>query len=159
MSKSAGWREIVASALDWEQAHVSLDRAVDDLPPELRGRRPDGAPYSVWELLEHIRIAQNDLLDFCRNPDYVHELEWPDDYWPGGPEPPSTEAWDDCLAAIRRDRDELKRWTVEAEVDLTQKIPWGSGQTYLRTVIVAADHTAYHVGQIVVIRKLMGAWG
>jgi len=159
MSDTSGWREIVASALDWEQAHASFDRAVDDLPAELRGSRPDGVPYSVWQLLEHIRLAQHDLLDFCRNPEYRHELQWPDDYWPKAPEPPSAEAWDDCLAVIRRERDELARWTVEADIDLTQKIPWGSGQTYLRTVIVAVDHAAYHVGQIVLVRKLLGAWG
>jgi uncharacterized damage-inducible protein DinB len=159
MEKPSGWREIVASALDWEQAHVSLDGAVDDLPAELRGRLPDRAPYSIWQQLEHIRLAQHDLLDFCRNPEYVHELRWPDDYWPKDAEPPSAKAWEDCLAAIRREREEFKRWTVEADVDLTQKIPWGSGQTYLRTVIVAADHAAYHVGQIVLIRKLLGAWG
>ena len=159
MSESSAWREIVASALDWEQAHVGLDRAVADLPPELRGRRPDGAPYSIWQLLEHIRLAQHDLVDFCRNPDYEERLHWPDDYWPDDAEPPSAKAWEDCLAQIRRDRDELKRWTVETDVDLTERIPWGSGQTWLRTVIVTADHAAYHVGQIVLIRKLLGAWG
>ncbi|HSM03585.1 MAG TPA: DinB family protein [Longimicrobiales bacterium] len=158
MTDTPTWREIVASALDWEQAHVGLDRAVEGLPPELRGRRPEGAPWSIWQQLEHIRRAQHDLLEFCRNPEYTHELEWPDDYWPDVPEPPSGEAWDESLAALRRERDELKRWTVEADVDLTGAIPWGSGQTYLRTVIVAADHTAYHVGQIVLIRKLLGAW-
>lgn len=159
MSESSGWREIVASALDWEQAHASLDKAVEELPADLRGRRPEGVPYSIWELLEHIRIAQRDLLDFCTSSEYAHELRWPDDYWPKAPDPPSAQAWEDCLAAIRRDRDALKRWTIEADVDLTQRIPWGSGQTYLRTVIVAADHAAYHVGQIVLIRKLLGAWG
>lgn len=159
MSDASGWREIVASSLDWEQAHVGLDKAVDGLPADLRGRRPDGAPYSVWELLEHIRLAQHDLLDFCRNPEYVHDLDWPDDYWPKTPEPPSGKAWEDCLATIRRERDELKQWAVEADLDLTQKIPWGTGQTWLRTVIVATDHAAYHVGQIVLVRKLLGAWG
>jgi hypothetical protein len=153
------WREIVASTLDWEQAHVGLDRAVADLPCDLRGRRPEGAPFSVWEVLEHIRIAQRDLLDFCRDPDYEHGLAWPDDYWPRSPEPPDAGAWDECLAAIHRDREELKRWTVESEVDLAGEIPWGSGQTYLRTVLVAADHAAYHVGQIVLIRKMLGSWG
>ena len=159
MSDASPWRQIVASALDWEQAHVSLDHAVEGLPPELRGRRPAGAPYSVWEQLEHIRRAQRDLLDFCRDADYVHELEWPEDYWPDSPEPPSEQAWNECLAAIRRDREELQRWTVEAEVDLTDTIPRGTGQTYLRTVLVAVDHAAYHVGQIVLVRKLLGAWG
>jgi uncharacterized damage-inducible protein DinB len=155
---AAPWREIVSSTLDWEQAHVSLDRAVEGLPADLRGRRPDGSPHSVWEQVEHIRIAQHDLLDFCRNADYRHDLEWPADYWPDSPEPPGERAWDECLAAVRREREELQRWTVEADVDLTQKIPHGTGQTYLRTVLVAADHAAYHVGQIVLIRKLLGAW-
>lgn len=159
MSDTAPWREIVASVLDWEQAHVTLDRAVEDLPAELRGRRPEGAPYSVWELLEHIRTAQRDLLEFCQDADYQHDLDWPGDYWPDAPEPPSAQAWEDCLAAVRRDRAELQRLTVEADVDLTQKIPHGTGQTYLRTVLVAADHAAYHVGQIVLVRKLLGAWG
>jgi uncharacterized damage-inducible protein DinB len=158
MSQPSTWREIVASALDWEQAHASLDSAVHELPPDLRGRRPSGAPYSIWELLEHIRRAQRDLLDFVRDPDYRHDLEWPDDYWPDAPEPTSEAAWDECLTAIRRDREELRRWTVETGVDLTAQIPHGTGQTYLRTVLVAVDHAAYHVGQIVLVRKLLGAW-
>mgnify|MGYP001069743484 CR=1 FL=1 len=159
MTDTARWREIVASTLDWEQAHVGLDRALEELPTQLRGRRPGGAPFSIWEELEHIRIAQRDLLDFCRDPDYEHDLAWPGDYWPTSPEPPSPGAWDESLEGIRRDRDALKRWTVEAEVDLTSEIPWGTGQTYLRTILTALDHAAYHTGQIVLIRKLLGAWG
>jgi len=159
MSESPEWRGIVASALDWEQAHASLDRAVADLPAEFRGRRPDGVPYSIWQQLEHIRLAQRDLLDFCRDPEYEHDLQWPDDYWPEAADPPSGDAWDHCLETILRDREEFRRWTVEADVDLTDPIPWGTGQTYLRTVIVAVDHAAYHVGQIVLIRKLLGVWG
>ena len=159
MTDTARWREVVASALDWEQAHVTLDRAVEDLPAELRGRRPEGAPHSCWELLEHIRIAQRDLIEFCQDEDYEHDLDWPGDYWPADPAPASEQAWEDCLAEIRRDRAELQRWTVETSIDLTQEIPHGTGQTYLRTVLVAADHAAYHVGQIVLVRKLLGAWG
>jgi len=159
MSKGSSWREIVASALDWEQAHVGLDKALEGLPKELRGRRPDGVPHSVWEQLFHMRRAQHDLLDFCTNPGYEHTLKWPDDYWPSSPAPESEKAWNECIAAIHEDRAELKRWTVEADVDLTAKIPHGSGQTYLRTVLVAVDHAAYHVAQIVLTRKMMGAWG
>ena len=158
MTDTPTWREIVASSLDWEQAHVGLDRAVEGLPPELRGRRPEGTPYSIWQLLEHIRRAQHDLLEFCRNPEYTHELEWPADYWPDAPEPPGEEAWAETLAGLRADRDTLKRWTLEADVDLTAAIPWGNGQTWLRTVIVATDHAAYHVGQVVLVRKLLRAW-
>ena len=159
MDNTSGWREIVASALGWEQAHVGLSRAIEELPAEFRGRRPDGVPYSIWQLVEHIRLAQRDLLDFCRNPDYEHALDWPDDYWPEAADPPSGKAWDDCLAAIRRDRDALMRWAIDADVDLTDPIPRGSGQTYLRTVLVAMDHAAYHVGQIVLIRKMLEASG
>lgn len=158
MTPPTFWREIVASTLDWEQAHVGLDRALAGLPAELRGRRPHGAPFSIWEELEHIRIAQRDLVDFCLDPDYTHDLDWPDDYWPPSPEPPSAQAWEESLSAIRRDRNELKRWTAETEVDLTGEIPWGTGQTYLRTVLTASDHAAYHTGQIVLIRKLLGSW-
>jgi uncharacterized damage-inducible protein DinB len=152
------WQSIVASALDWEQAHQSVDNAVKGLPPRLRGERPAGIPYSVWELLEHIRITQHDLLDFCVNPAYEEQLEWPRDYWPATPAPPNEKAWNTSLAAIRRDRTALAKFTVDEDRDLTARIPRGTGQTYLRTVLVAVDHTAYHVGQIILVRRLLGAW-
>jgi len=153
----ASWREIVASSLDWEQAHAGLERAVEGLAPDLRGQRPDHFPHSVWELLEHIRITQHDLLEFCTNPKY-EEPHWPDDYWPGSPQPRDDAAWAKCLKAIQRDREALKKFTVETEIDLTSRIPHGTGQTYLRTVLVAMDHAAYHVGQIIAVRRLLGAW-
>jgi uncharacterized damage-inducible protein DinB len=158
MTTREAWRGIVASSLDWEQAHVSFTNAVAGLAADLRGRRPPGLPYSVWELVEHIRLAQLDLLEFCRNSAYEETLKWPDDYWPRDPAPASEQAWQESLAAIARDREALAHWTVETGVDLTAKIPHGTGQTYLRTVLVAVDHTAYHVGQIVLVRRLLGAW-
>src|SRR4051812_8546283 len=94
MEKQQDWREIVASSLGWEQAHAGLESAVENLTPKLRGQRPRGEPHSPWELLEHIRITQRDLLDFCRNPSYVEKLEWPRDYWPPSPAPESEEDWD-----------------------------------------------------------------
>jgi hypothetical protein len=151
------WREIVASSLDWEQAHATFEHAVEGLAPELRGRRPDRFPHSAWELLEHIRLTQYDLLDFMRNPAY-QEAKWPDDYWPTSPEPPSDSAWQESIARIGRDRDELKAFTTGADLDLTTRIPHGHGQTYLRTVLVAVDHAAYHVGQIIAVRRLLDAW-
>jgi uncharacterized damage-inducible protein DinB len=157
MAAHPDWRAIVASSLDWEQAHVRLDGAVAGLDPKLRGRRPDGLPHSVWELLDHIRRTQRDLLDFMTAQNY-HEAKWPEDYWPPTPAPPSDAAWDECLAAIKRDTDALARFTTATQLDLTSKIPHGTGQTYLRTVLVAVDHTAYHVGQIVSVRRLLGAW-
>jgi uncharacterized damage-inducible protein DinB len=151
------WRRIVASALDWEQAHASLDSAIKDLPIELRGRRPANFPHSAWELLDHIRRTQHDLLDFVRNPKY-EELKWPDDYWPPTPAPPNDAAWGESVDAIHRDAAALAAFTTEGERDLTAKIPHGTGQTYLRTVLVAVDHTSYHVGQIIAVRRLIGAW-
>ena len=153
-----GWRAIVASSLDWEQAHTTLEKAVKDLAPALRGQRPPNYPHSVWELLDHIRITQRDLLDFCQNPDYEEKLAWPQDYWPATPTPPTADAWDKSIADYRRDREALARFTTEAEIDLTTKIPRGTGQTYLRTILVAVDHASYHIGQIVSVRRLLGAW-
>jgi hypothetical protein len=152
------WKAIVASSLDWEQAHLSLENALKDLPANLRGRRPEGLPHSPWELVEHIRIAQNDLLDFCRNPNYSHDLDWPDDYWPEEVDSVSNKEWEKSLNEIRRDRDELKTFTTESGRDLTAKIPHGTGQTYLRTILVTVDHTAYHTGELVAVRRLLGAW-
>ena len=157
MDRGEGWRAIVAASLDWAQAHVTFDDAVDGLAPQLRGRRPDGFPHSAWELVEHIRLAQRDLLEFCRNPEYV-EPQWPDDYWPRAPAPPSAEAWAESIAAVRQDRAALARFATDAERDLTARIPHGTGQTYLRTILVAVDHAAYHVGQLVAVRRLLGAW-
>ena len=157
MATSPDWRDIVASALDWEQAHVRLTGAVAGLKPELRGRQPQGLPYSVWQLLDHIRRTQRDLLDFM-TAEHYEEPKWPEGYWPSTPEPPSGAAWDECLAAIARDTKALADFTTSTTLDLTTRIPRGTGQTYLRTVLVAVDHMAYHVGQILVVRRLLDAW-
>jgi uncharacterized damage-inducible protein DinB len=158
MDKQQGWRDIVASSLGWEQAHAGLESAVENLPPKLRGQRPKGEPHSAWELLEHIRITQRDLLDFCRNPNYVEKLEWPGDYWPPSPAPENEEDWDKSVEDYRRDRDALAEFTTDSDIDLTSKIPRGTGQTYLRTILLAVDHTSYHVGQLVLVRRLLDAW-
>jgi uncharacterized damage-inducible protein DinB len=157
MAHQDEWRRIIASALDWEQAHARLDSAINGLAPDLRGSRPAGFPHSAWELLDHIRRTQHDLLEFCTNPQY-EEPKWPDDYWPGTPAPPSSTAWDDAAAEVHRDAKALAEFTTDESRDLTAKIPHGTGQTYLRTVLVAIDHTSYHVGQIVAVRRLLGAW-
>ena len=157
MTDSESWRRIVASSLDWEQAHAKLDSAIAGLAPELRGTRPANFPHSVWDLLDHIRRTQKDLLEFCTNPNYK-EITWPDDYWPSGHEPPSEEVWRESLRAIRQDRIELEKFTTESDLDLTTRIPHGSGQTYLRTVLLAVDHASYHIGQIIAVRRLLGVW-
>ena len=151
------WRAIVASSLGWHEAHAPFEAAVADLPAELRGRRPERFPHSPWELVDHIRRTQADLMDFLENPAYTAP-SWPADYWPSEPAPPTTDAWDESLSAVRRDRERLQAFATHATVDLTARIPWGEGQTYLRTILVAVDHTAYHVGQLIAVRRLLGAW-
>lgn len=150
-------RAIVASSLDWQEAHATFDAAVADFPSGLRGRRPDGFPHSAWELIEHIRIAQEDLADFMEDANY-RVMKWPDDYWPVTPAPASGKVWEESIAVVRRDRDRIKEIAMRPTIDLTAKIPWGTGQTYLRTILVAVDHTAYHVGQVIAVRRLLGAW-
>jgi uncharacterized damage-inducible protein DinB len=150
-------RTLLARLLDWEDAHVSLDKALADIPVELSGKRPSTAAFSCWELLEHIRIAQHDILDFCVNPDY-EEMTWPADYWPSSPEPPSADAWTDSIEQCKRDRRALQALANDSAIDLSTRIPHGSGQTYLRELLLVTDHNAYHVGQIVLVRRLLGAW-
>ena len=150
-------RAIVARSLEWEEAHATFDASVKNLPGHLRGIRPPHFPHSAWELLEHIRIAQEDLADFMERADY-HQIKWPDDYWPKSPEPPSDAAWNASIAQVIRDRDHIKEIANRSSIELTAKIPWGTGQTYLRTILVAVDHAAYHVGQIIAVRKMLGAW-
>jgi hypothetical protein len=158
MASNEAWRTIIASAFDWEQAHASLDSSLEGLAPADRGKRPDNHPHSCWELVEHIRRAQWDLLDFCRNPDYK-EQKWPDDYWPDSPVPKDDAEWDASVEAIRRDGEEFAEFTRTFDKDLAEKIPHGNGQTYLRTILVSIDHTSYHVGQILSVRRMIGSWG
>ncbi len=147
-------RAQLAKLLDWKEAHVGFDAAVEGIPPDIRGRRPEGLPHSPWELLEHLRITQHDILDFCVNPAY-EEMHWPDDYWPSSSQP-TAEQWDKSIKDFRADREAMKR--LAAEADLFAKIPHGTGQTYLREILLVADHTTYHVGQLVSVRQLLGAW-
>jgi DinB family protein len=151
-------RTQLATLLSWHDAHADFDAAVEGLPAALRGRAPAGLPYSPWQLVEHLRITQRDILDFCRNPAY-EELRWPDNYWPDHPAPPSPAAWDESLALFRRDRDALRTLAEDRSIDLLATIPHGSGQTYLRELLLVADHNAYHIGQLIAVRRLLGAWG
>jgi hypothetical protein len=148
-------RDQLARLLDWEDAHVGFDAVIDGIPPELRGVQPQGLPYSAWQLLEHLRLTQRDILDFCRNPDYVEPRSMAE-YWPSSAAPPSPEAWDKSVADFRGDLDAMKRIALES--DLFAPIPHGTGQTYLREVVLLADHNAYTLGQLVVLRRLLGIW-
>lgn len=151
-------RRHLKSVLDWEEAHVGFDKAVDGLPPKLRGVRPAGFEHSAWQLVEHIRLAQDDIVDFCVNPTYAHALTWPDDYWPPAPAPAGDAEWTASLAGYERGRAALQQ-IVDEVADLTAAVPSGKPQqTYLRAVLLTADHTAYHVGQLVAVRRALGAW-
>ena len=157
MTNDAALREQLRKVLDWEDAHVGFDKAIEGIPAELRGKKPDGAPYSAWQLLEHLRLAQYDILDFCRNPKY-QEMKWPDDYWPASPAPKSAADWDESVRQFHADLKALQDLAADPSIDLFAKIPHGSGQTYLRQLLLVADHTAYHVGQLIVVRRLLGIW-
>ena len=150
-------REQLARLLAWGDAHVTFDAAVEDIPVKLRGKRPARLPHSIWQLVEHLRIAQYDILEFCVNPQYK-EMTWPDDYWPTSAAPRSSSAWTKSLRQFRRDRRALQALAADASIDLEARIPHGSGQTYLRELVLVADHGAYHVGQIVLVRRLLGVW-
>ncbi len=149
-------RELLARLLSWDEAHASFDAAVADIPEAMRGTR-GASPHSPWELVEHMRITQHDILDFSRNPDY-EEMAWPGDYWPAAPAPASAAAWDQSLDQFRRDRESLRQMALDRSLDLTAPIPHGTGQTYVRELLLSADHTTYHVGQLVLVRQLLGIW-
>ena len=153
----AAIREHLARLLDWEDARVGFDAAVAGVPAHMRGTVPPGLPHSIWQLVEHIRLAQHDILDFSRNAKY-EEMKWPDDYWPASPEPPDDKAWDKSVAAFRRDRRAVQKMAADPTVNLNKRIPHGTGQTYLREVLLVLDHNAYHVGELVMLRRLLGAW-
>jgi hypothetical protein len=138
-------------------AHVSFDDAIADLPVHLRGAKPAGVPHSPWRLLEHMRIAQWDILEFSRNPRHVSP-KFPDGYWPTGDAPPDDNAWDRSVASFHSDLKAMQDLVADPATDLFAKIPHGDGQTILREALLVADHNAYHLGQLLVVRRALGAW-
>jgi len=152
-------RAQLVRALDWEEAHVGFDKALDGIPEDKRGALANGFEHSTWQLLEHMRLAQKDLLDFAVNPQYLHALTWPDDYWPKNPAPPDAKAWNVSIAAFTTDREKLKQVVQDPAVDLLALVPTGKGQqTYLRAILLVVDHNAYHLGQLVAVRRALGIW-
>jgi uncharacterized damage-inducible protein DinB len=150
-------REHLVKLLTGAEAHASFDQAIENLPAELRGKRPPGGEHSPWELLEHLRIAQWDILEFSRNAKHKSP-DWPEGYWPKKPAPPDKEAWEKSVKQFRHDLKAMSDLVNDEKTDLFAKIPQGDGQTILREALLTADHNAYHIGQIVLVRRLLGAW-
>jgi uncharacterized damage-inducible protein DinB len=150
-------RAQLSRLLAWEESHVGFDKAVAGIPEDRRGTAPPGLPYSLWQLLEHLRRTQRDILEFCVNPNY-QEMHWPDDYWPPTAAPDSPKAWEDSVRQYQEDRKALQQLAEDPKVDLYAEIPHGQGQTYLRELVLVADHSAYHLGELVVVRRLLGIW-
>lgn len=150
-------REHLAKLLEGGQAHVTFDAAVKGLPAALRGKRPRGAEHSPWEILEHMRIAQWDILEFSRDPKHVSP-EWPSGYWPESKTPPNDKAWAKSVRAFHADLDAMRKLVGAESTDLYAPIPHGDGQTVMREALLIADHNAYHIGELVLVRRLLSAW-
>jgi len=150
-------REQLAAFLDWQQAHADFSAAVADFPARLRGRVPEGAPYSAWQLLEHIRISLWDILEFSRNSKHKSP-KWPEGYWPKAAAPPSVAAWNSSAYAVLEHLEAMRALVRDPACDLFRPLPHGSGQTLLREILLVADHNAYHIGELVLLRRLLDAW-
>ena len=153
-------RKQLQALLDGGQAHATFDQAVKDFPAKLRGVVPEGLPYSGWQILEHIRLAQRDILDFSDNADGSYkEHKWPEDYWPKAAAPKNDAEWEKSIAQIREDRKAFDKLLKSADdAELIKPFAWGDGQNLLRQALLLADHDAYHLGELVVVRRLVGAW-
>ena len=157
MADQGGLREHLLDLLGGGHAHPDFERAVAGLPAQLRGAKPPGLPHTPWRLVEHLRIAQWDILRFSIDPAHVSP-DFPDGYWPEGDAPPDLGAWDRSIAAFQADLRSMKALVADPRTDLLAPIPHGQGQTILREALLAADHNAYHLGQLVTVRRLLGAW-
>jgi uncharacterized damage-inducible protein DinB len=157
MRSDQSLREHVLYLLRGGGAHLDFDAAVADLPPEARGAKVPGSPHTPWRLLEHMRIAQWDILEFCRKPKHVSP-DFPDGYWPATDAPPAEGDWDASVASFRRDLEAVCRLVADPQQDLFVPFPHGEGQTSLREALLVADHNAYHLGQMVLLRRALGVW-
>jgi DinB superfamily len=150
-------REHLIALLKGGQAHTTFEDAIKDLPPKLHGAKPENFPHSPWMLLEHLRIAQHDILEFSR--DEKHKSpKWPEGYWPNNPEPPSADAWTKSINQFKSDTKAMQELVKDPRTDLFAKIPWGDSQTILREALLVADHNGYHIAQLVDVRRLLDAW-
>lgn len=153
--KKSPLQQQLLDLLEMKGAHVSLDEAVEDFPAEIRARKPAGAPHTAWQLLEHMRIGQWDILEFSR--DARHKSpKWPEGYWPKSEAPANDAAWEKSIAAFRKDLEDLKKLVGQSsEEQLYAPIPHGDGQTLLREALLVADHNSYHLGQLMFLKKML----
>ena len=157
MDRDKALREHLLELLGAGHAHLDFEKAIAGLPPDLRGVKPAGLPHSPWRLLEHMRIAQWDILRFSVDPHHVSP-DFPTGYWPEGDAPPDSQAWEQSVLAFQTDLRSMMDLVANPETDLFKHIPHGQGQTILRETLLVADHNAYHLGQLVIVRRLLGAW-
>jgi hypothetical protein len=157
MKNDKALRSHVLELMKGGHAHADLDSALANFPPNLRGKKPKGAEHTAWQLLEHIRLGQWDILEFSRNAKHVSP-KWPEGYWPKTEAPPSAAAWNTSIRKVRADQKALEKLVGSEKSDLFAPIPHGTGQTLLREALLVADHNAYHIGQLVLLRRLLGAW-
>jgi len=150
-------RKHLLELLDGGHAHPDFEAAIAGLPADLRGAKPTGLPHTPWRLLEHMRIAQWDILQFSIDPDHVSP-DFPSGYWPDGDAPPDPAAWDRSVEAFRADLRRMKDLAADPQTDLFTPIPHRQGQTILREALLVADHNSYHIGQMITVRRLLGAW-
>ncbi len=157
MAESDALRQHLLDLLRGRNAHADFDTVMADFPSRLRGVKPAGASYTGWQLLEHMRIAQWDILEFSRDAKHKSPA-WPEGYWPKTGAPPAAASWNNSLRSFRADLKAMAKLVADKKTDLFAPIPHGSGQTILREALLVADHNSYHLGQIVVLRRLLGAW-
>jgi hypothetical protein len=157
MSSDRILRQHLVKLLRSDEAHIGFEAVIGGLPTKLRGARPRSLPFTPWRLLEHLRIAQWDILEFSRDAKHVSP-EFPAGYWPATDAPPSAAAWKASVEAFRRDLAAMQALVEDPATDLFSPIPHGAGQTILREALLVADHNAYHLGQLVLLRRLLGAW-
>jgi len=157
MKNEEALRQQVAKVLDWGEAHVDFDKALSDLPLEQQGRIAAGLPYSAWQLLEHMRIALWDILEFTRGSQHTSP-KWPEGYWPATVAPPDDGAWQRSVDSFQDDLEGMRKLIADPARDLFRPLAHGTGQTLLREALLAADHNAYHLGQLVLVRKALAAW-
>ena len=153
MAHSDALRKDVLELLKGKSAHVDFDAAVSKFPLKRVGEKPEGLPYTAWQLLEHLRIAQQDILEFSRNPKHVSP-PWPEGYWPGPHQIGNADLWQETVTKFRNDLNQVKELVSDAATDLFARIPHGSGQTALRETLLVADHNAYHLGALVVMGRI-----